>query len=498
LSFNNIDKQLLDSLIDPEELYQNAPCGYLSFVPDGTIVKVNKTLANWLGYSAEDILGKMKFTDLISKGGALHFEMFFRPLINVNGVVNQLSYDIIKKDRSTFPVFLSAVTSKNPEGNVQAINATLYDVRERIMYEQELLLAKKKADAERKRFEFLSDFNPEIIWTASDSGNIDYVNKRFYQFFNTRKFSTEKTLSKVCPLDRFKLLRRWISSIKAARTFNVEIRLENQSGAYEWHLIKADIYLEDNSAEARWIGSCTNIDNQVKSVQKRDEFINIASHELKTPITSLKAYHQILQRIPLPAAAENFFTRANTSLNSLQFLVSSLLDVSQIDSGQLTLNLSSFSIKEVVEESVELLGASHPTHPIDIKFKPDYQYMVYADRQRIMQVIINLITNAIKYSPNANRVEVSLIRSKNEKLVKLEVRDFGVGIPAGKVDQIFEKYYRVSDTMNNNKASGLGLGLYITQNIMKQHKSRIFVDSEVNKGSCFYFSLPVSENVYKG
>jgi PAS domain S-box-containing protein len=493
LSLINIDKGLLESLIDPEDLYQNAPCGYLSFLPDGTIIKVNRTLVGWLGCSAEEVVYKRKFTDLISKGGVLHFEMFFRPLINANGVVNQLSYDIIKKDNSTFSVFLSAVASKTPEGKVQAINATLYDVTERKMYEQELLLSKKNADAERKRFEFLSDFNPEIIWTASASGDVDYVNKRFYQFFDTEQFSVQETLAKVCPKDRFKLLRIWIGSTKTLSTFKVEIRLKNQSGAYEWYMVKADVFQEDKGAQARWIGSCTNIDSHVKSVQKRDEFINIASHELKTPLTSLKAYHQLLQRISLPNAAENFLTRATKSLNSLEFLVSSLLDVSKIDSGQLSLNFDTFSLTEVVQESVELLSTSYRSHSIILDFDTDDKFMVYADRQRITQVVINLISNAVKYSPNADHVEINLTRSASKNLVKVQVRDFGLGIPADKINQIFEKYYRVSDTKNNNKASGLGLGLYIIQNIMKQHESRISVDSEVNKGSCFYFSLPASK-----
>ncbi|WP_207423928.1 sensor histidine kinase [Desertivirga brevis] len=491
MSDNKIDKKLLDTLIDPEELYQNAPCGYLSFLPDGTIIKVNKTLANWLGYLPDEIVYVKKFTDLISKGAALHFEMFFRPLVNATGVVNQLSYDILKKDGTSIPVFLSAVAFKTPEGKVQAVNATFYDVRERKLYELELLRAKKKAEAERKRFEFLSDFNPEIIWTANSSGEIDYVNKRFYQLFNTWRLSLKEILLKVCPDDRFKVLRTWFGATKQNTPFEVAIRLENQAGAFEWHNVKADVYKDDTSG-ARWVGSCTNIDSQVKSIQKRDEFINIASHELKTPITSLKAYHQILQRMTLPLAANNFLSRANTSLNTLQFLVSSLLDVSKIDSGQLNLSITSFSLKEVIEEAVELVAAIYPTHSVIKRLNSEDEYCVYADRQRILQVVINLLSNAVKYSPRADKVEIILVRSENENLIKVEIKDFGMGIPPDKLDLIFDKYYRVSNTKNNNQASGLGLGLFIIQNIMKQHQSRILVDSEVNKGSRFYFSLPAS------
>ncbi|WP_207429405.1 PAS domain-containing sensor histidine kinase [Pedobacter sp. SYSU D00535] len=490
MSFS-VDKKLLDTLIDTEELYQNAPCGYLSFLPDGTIIKINRTLLEWLGYELEEVLYKKKFTDLISKGAALHYEMFFRPLINANGAVNQLSYDIIKKNNASFPVFLSAVPSKAVDGVAQAINATLYDVSERKLYERELLISKRKAEAERKRFEFLSDFNPDIIWTADVSGKVDYVNKRFFQFFNISEFLAKEVLLKVCIKDRFKLLRCWNTGMKSLEEFKVEIRLENHAQAFEWYLIKAQPYFEDGRP-VKWIGSCTNIDSQVKSIQRRDEFINIASHELKTPITSLKAYHQILQRMALPESSRKFLLRADASLNSLEFLVSSLFDVSNIDSGQLSLNLSSFSITKVLEECIDLISATQNSHTIIRTFNSDDVHLVYADRQKIMQVIINLINNAIKYSPQADKVEVGLKLSENGKLVKIEISDFGVGIPADKLELIFEKYYRVSDTTNNNKASGLGLGLYIIQSILKQHQSRVFVNSTLNEGSCFYFSLPVS------
>ena len=488
----SVDKKLLDTLIDTEELYQNAPCGYLSFLPDGTIIKINKTLLQWIGYQSDEVLYKMKFTDLISRGAALHFEMFFRPLISADGVVNQLSYDIIKKNKASFPVFLSAVPSKTIQGTVQAINATLYDVSERKLYEKELLLSKSRAEAERKRFEFLSDFNPDMIWTADFAGNVDYVNKRFFQFFNASVFSAREVLNKVCRADRFRLLRCWLRGIKNLEQFKVEIRLENHAQAFEWHLLKAQPFYEDEQP-GRWIGSCTNIDSQVKSIQRRDEFINIASHELKTPITSLKAYHQILQRTNLPDSTRKFLMRADASLISLEFLVSSLLDVSKIDSGQLSLNLSLFSITRVLDECIDLVSAAQSTHTILRNFSPDDSLMVYADRQKIMQVVVNLFNNAIKYSPEANRVEVGLEISENGKLIKIEINDFGVGIPEDKLELIFEKYYRVTDTTNYNKASGLGLGLYIIQSILKQHQSRVFVNSTINKGSCFYFSLPLAE-----
>ncbi|HEY0897537.1 MAG TPA: PAS domain-containing sensor histidine kinase, partial [Sphingobacteriaceae bacterium] len=442
-------------------------------------------------------LFQKKFSDLLSKGGNLHFEMFFRPLISASGVINQLSYDVLRKDGTVLPVFVSAVAGKNQEGSLLAVHVTLYDISERRLYEQELLQAKKKADAERRKFEFLSDFNPEIIWTANAGGEIDYVNKRYFQYFRTTEFQLAMFIERVCPADRLRLLRTWVTQILAGRDFRVEIRLRNQSDAYEWHLLKAVQFTGDDSSQSKWIGSCTNIDSQIRSIQKRDEFVNIASHELKTPLTSLRAYQQLLQRMDLPDAAHKFLTRTGNSLNALQFLVSSLLDVSKIDSGQLTLNLSMFRLDELVLECIDLVSFTRNTHAITPRFRGAEQYWVYADRERIMQVVTNLIGNAVKYSPNSDRVDVHLERSENGRLVRFEVRDYGMGIPEDKLDRIFDKYYRVTDTLNNNKASGLGLGLYIIQGILKQHQSRIYVSSVQNEGSCFYFSLPVSKSMYE-
>ncbi len=484
-------------MIDTEELYQHAPCGYLSFLTDGTIVKANQTLLTWLGYTAAEFLFLKKFPDLMTKGGMLHFEMFFRPLINASGVVNQLSYEILRKDGTSLPVLLSAVAGKNPEGALVAIHVTLYDIRERKLYEQELLKAKRKADAERKKFEFLSDFNPEIIWTADVDGRIDYVNKRYLQFFAAGEFSLPGALDRVCPADRFRLIRTWVTGIRSRQEFKLEIRLRNQSDAYEWHLLKAVPFIDDEGSSSRWIGSCTNIDSQIRSIRKRDEFVNIASHELKTPLTSLRAYQQLLERMDLPDSAKKFLARSGNSLNALQFLVSSLLDVSKIDAGQLTLNLSAFRMDELVRECIDLVSFSRNTHLITPVFHEREQFWVYADRERIMQVVINLIGNAVKYSPNSEKVDVFLKRSENGKLVRFEVRDYGLGIPEDKLEMIFDKYYRVTDTLNNNKASGLGLGLYIIQSILKQHQSRVFVTSELNEGSSFYFSLPVSKSIYE-
>lgn len=137
------NKELLASLIDGEVLYHNAPCGYLSFLPNGNIIKVNRTLLLWLGYQEQEIVGH-HIHILFSKGGQIHFEMFFQPLIAVNQEVKELSYTILKKDGTPLSTLLSASVLKNNVGETLAINVVITDISYRKSYEDELLRAKKK------------------------------------------------------------------------------------------------------------------------------------------------------------------------------------------------------------------------------------------------------------------------------------------------------------------------------------------------------------------
>lgn len=490
-----VNNELLESLIDVEELYQNAPCGYFSFLPNGTIVKINRTFLNWLGYAEEEIVLQKKFTDLISKGSVIYYEMVYLPLLKIQGQVNEINFDIIRKNGLCFPALINSAVIKDKTGELRAINVTVYDITDRKKYEKELFLAKSLAEAEKKRFEFLTNLIPEIIWTASPKGEIDYVNQRFYDYFGseTSGFSAEYLISRVYSADRKKTVRAWLACLKNGRDFHCEVRLQNKSDGYQWHLLRAMPYRESQGDITKWFGSCANIHDHVIALQRKDEFINIASHELKTPITSLKAYNQLLQRMESSDKVKDFVDKSATTLSNLHFLVSSLLDVSQINSGQLNLSLSTTSLSRVLKHSIELISLNYSSHQIVEEFDKTEDLLVTADPQRLTQVMINLLSNAIKYSPNSNKVVLKVTKNESRSVAKIEVIDFGLGIPAEKVDLVFNKYYRVTDTKNNNRVSGLGLGLYIIQNIVKLHGSRINVKSEVNFGSTFYFSLPITE-----
>jgi signal transduction histidine kinase len=273
-------------------------------------------------------------------------------------------------------------------------------------------------------------------------------------------------------------------------TFEAEIRLKDAFGNYIWHLVRAVPYTNDTSSVFKFFGSCTNIQEQKELQNKKDEFISIASHELKTPLSSLKGYIQIIKKERTDPVFSNIINRCVRAVNNMQFLVGSLLDVSRIQTGQLQLQIAATPLGDLIQESIELTNMNYPSSRIRLYFDADKEVKVWMDVQRIQQVIINLLSNAIKYSPDTKEVILRVEKEGNEQDVKISVQDFGMGIPNEDIKHVFDKYYRVKNAAN--QVSGLGIGLYLIREIIQLHKSNIFVESEVNKGSTFYFYLPVA------
>ena len=221
---------------------------------------------------------------------------------------------------------------------------------------------------------------------------------------------------------------------------------------------------------------------------KKDEFIGMASHELKTPLTSIIAYLQVLGRSQTDEASKTFVSKTIGQVNKLSALVSDLLDVSKIEAGKLQFSRELFDLRELLDESIELIGLSHVGHNIVLHTSIDH-VTVYGDPQRIEQVLINLMTNAIKYAPSKFEIEIFFEQAADE--VKVGVRDKGIGLQADKLEHIFSRFYRVDGLSPH--MSGLGIGLYISREIIERHNGKIWVESDYGKGSTFWFTLPVTE-----
>lgn len=218
---------------------------------------------------------------------------------------------------------------------------------------------------------------------------------------------------------------------------------------------------------------------------KKDDFIALASHELKTPLTSMSAYLQILARLEKDAKNKTFVDKLQHQLKKLSSLVDDLLDVSKIEAGKLHFSKDDFDLTEVIEEAIDMIVHANPSYQIEFENR-NSKCIITGDSHRIGQVMINLLTNAIRYSPHTNSLKVYLIEEPME--IKVGVEDHGIGIAQEKLQNIFSRYYRVDG--DNSKVSGLGIGLYICHEIVSRHNGKIWAESTFGEGSTFWFTLP--------
>ena len=230
------------------------------------------------------------------------------------------------------------------------------------------------------------------------------------------------------------------------------------------------------------------IEFRKEAERKKDEFISIASHELKTPMTSIKGYIQLLERSLDKEDLETTRVRLHKVQNQvekLNLLVADLLDISKIESGKLKFNKKYFSFDKILDHIIEVMQQANP----EVKFikKGGIDTEIFGDEMRIEQVIINFITNAIKYAPDSDEVHITSELRGDE--IYFSVKDFGIGMAKEHQPQIFDKFYRVEET--SERFQGLGIGLYICQEIIERHEGKIGVNSEPDEGSEFYFTIPL-------
>ena len=221
--------------------------------------------------------------------------------------------------------------------------------------------------------------------------------------------------------------------------------------------------------------------------KRKDEFISIASHELKTPITSIKVFNQIMQKLSLQRKDKEFqhyLNRMEGQIDRLNEIITDLLDVSKIQAGKLEFKKDLFNLNDLTREIVEDIQTTTKKHRIIIEGKSLKK--IFGDKDRIGQVLTNFLTNAIKYSPNTDKIVVKIIPQKNRVMVG--VQDFGIGISKEDQEKIFERFYRVYSG-DEKTFPGLGMGLYISSDIIERHNGKIWVESEKGKGSTFYFTL---------
>lgn len=339
--------------------------------------------------------------------------------------------------------------------------------------------------SEIDHFHLMLEALPQIAFTLDHNGHVTFVNARWFDY------STDSTVFPETHVDDKDIRKEFERSQKKQAPLELEIRIrEVRSGDYKYHLLRMTPVF-DNDKIKNWVGTFTDIDAQKKMEKEKDEFLSIASHELKTPLTSIKAYVQLMDRklnFQPESSEKAYMSKVLGQIEKLNSLITDLLDVSKIENGKLKINKKPTNLENVIQNSVDAIVQ---TYEGKVKIdrhgqKPDL--LIPLDEIRIEQVITNFLSNAIKYAPDSQQVIVSTFT--DDENVRVSVTDFGIGIPDYKQPLVFQKFYRVEES--SVQFQGLGIGLFICAEIIAQHDGTIGVSSEPGEGSTFYFTLPLN------
>lgn len=399
--------------------------------------------------------------------------------------IYQYEARVVRSDKKTTWIRTQGKVFYNKDGKPIKLIGTLREITEEKIHQQEI-------EESEQKFRLLANSMPQLIWTGDAGGNINYFNQAVYEYsgLTPEEIDRQGWTIVVHPDDREENVRVWLNSIATGKDYLFEHRFRRHDGEYRWQLSRAIPQKDAHGKIQMWVGTSTDIQEMKEMDQQKDYFIGLASHELKTPITSIKAYTQILQTKYINSG-DNFLIKSlnivDRQILKLTNLISDLLDLSKIKSGTLTLHKEDFYLNELIHEVIDEINHINPGY--EIKFSKKANVHLNADRERIGQVLINFLTNAIKYSPHSSDIQVESF-SNNDGIVNVTVKDFGIGINKSDQEKIFDRFYRV-EGKNEKTFPGFGIGLFISMEIIHRHNGTIGVASEPGKGSVFYFTIPV-------
>jgi len=376
-----------------------------------------------------------------------------------------------------------AVPHRDSNGQIQMWIGTSTDIHDQ-------KISSEKLQKSELLFKTISNASPVGLWMTDANGENNFVNDTWVKWTGMplEQHYVNGWLSRVLEEDK-KDIPSFKNAFDRREKYTAEFRITRQDKEIRWCLSEGYPFYDIHGEFAGYAGSVTDITDIKKLEQQKDFFISMASHELKTPITSIKGYVQILMSMHKESPdtfLKNSLATVNKQIGTLTKLIADLLDMSKIKSGSLQLNKEDFSINDMIRETIEEVKHTQPDYTI--VFSPESENVIHADRIRIAQVLINFLTNAIKYSPHFNMVTIRTNVIDNNVVVS--VIDSGIGISKHDQEKIFQRFYRV-EGKDEKTFPGFGIGLFIAAEIVQRHNGKISVESEPGRGSIFSFSLPL-------
>jgi two-component system CheB/CheR fusion protein len=403
-------------------------------------------------------------------------------------VVPTYRYDVFNEETGLYDVrFWSCCNTpvNDADGGVIYILNTVVDITEEVK-------AKEAAIESENRLRLAADAAAFGTWELSLADQGFVSSPRLAEIFGhsaDEQVTLKQVRGQVNPDDMQNIVVRAYHESLITGKYLYEVRIHWPDESLHWIKVQGVVMTDDNGRPVSLLGAIMDITESKRDEIRKNDFIAMASHELKTPLTSLKAYIQLLSK-KLAASndsfANNALAKANQQVNRMTDLIHGFLDLSKLEPGKLKLKLQEFDLNKLIADIIAETLATSPHR--QIIFDCRTEFIVIADRQKIGQVISNFLSNAIKYSNKDCKIEVRC--HGEESGVKVSVTDEGIGIKPKDQEKLFQRFYRVeSEKMKN--ISGFGIGLYLASEIIQRHKGKIGVESRENAGSTFYFYLPL-------
>ena len=419
----------------------------------------------------------------------------------------ELEHRIRKKNGGIGWTSSRAVPLLNSQGEIKEWFGMAKDITLRKQTEMELVQSEE-------RFRQLANAMPQLVWTALPDGTVDYLNNRHEEFkgLKQRSDGTWEWGALIHPDDLERTLTAWHQALQSGQPHQVEGRVLCADGSYRWQLTLAVPVRKEDGQIYKWFGSMTDIEDlkqteqalakarktAEKAVQAKREFLAKMTHEIRTPMTVIFGALQHLDKTKLSKADARCIELAEKAGNNLLEIIGDVLDFSKIDAGRMELAKNPFDPRSCLKETAALFSSAAEKKGLELKLKVSERVpeMLLGDEPRLRQVLTNLIGNAIKFTEQG-KITVTATRLSSTDAEKIpegqllfSVMDTGCGIPGDKINALFKSFCQI-DSTETRSVDGTGLGLAICRGIVKKMGGTIWVESEVGKGSEFFFTLPI-------
>lgn len=484
-------KSFLEQLIDSSVEFISV------FDKDLRVITVNRKYEQAMGVSRKEVIGKHLFET----------NPHLKDTVQHEGILKALSGETVYLDKRAAiarpghfvdTYFIPMLD----HGKVEGVIIMSRDVTDIVKSEQ-ALQNKNKELTEAQHLAMFGSWEWDVAKKLCSWSDALY---RIYDIPSAEGIGFEKFISLLYPADRDKVQQAIESAYKTGRFEEFFHRIVTPSGKIKTLHARGEVITDEQGNVIKMIGTGQDVTSQLQLVEQlkklaesdrlKSDFIKMASHELKTPITSIKGYLQLLLTVMKendknqlsPLLLKSSMVSIEKQVDKLTRLLGELLDLSRIESGQLTLNVEEFNLNELVIDVIQDVLYTQPKQVINLYH--DHYATVRADKDRIGQVIINLLNNAIKYSPNADKIDVTIGQPK-KNYIAVSVKDHGIGIDKKNQQKIFERFYR-AEGESEQTYPGFGIGLFIATEIIQRHQGSISLSSEKGQGSIFTFTLPLT------